>query len=251
MQFLNLTLAQTSENLALDEALLERAESSLNEKQPAELDLEIARIWRPQQTAVILGRGSKYQEEVDLEFCQQNGIPILRRHSGGASVVIGPGSFLYSVVISFSLRPELRDLTLAHQFVMSRVRQSLLKFVPGLEIQGVCDLTYQSKKVSGNSLKVARHHFMYHGTILYQFDLERLARCLLTPPRQPEYRQGRPHSDFVANLPVLDPALFEEQFPAEFQRAWGTDSELQAWPETETGKLATEKYSTDDWNFRR
>lgn len=260
MHFLNLTLDSTSENLALDEALLDRAEDHWQAQPsgatPDEWDAgEVARLWQPDRYAVILGRGSKVAEEVNQEYCQQNQIPIYRRHSGGASVVIGPGSMLYSVILSLAGRPELRDLSRAHHHVMSRIQQAVQRTTAStggeVTVQGICDLTLAHQKVSGNSLKVARNHFLYHGTILFDFDLDLLASCLRTPPRQPEYRQGRSHRDFVANLPAGDPTTFASRFARAFEESWGVRETLIQWPAGETRQLAAEKYESDEWNFRR
>ena len=55
-------------------------------------------------------------------------------------------------------------------------------------------------------MRVKREHLLYHGTLLYDFPLEMIGRCLAMPPREPDYRQARPHDAFVANLP-LDAAM--------------------------------------------
>ena len=43
---------------------------------------------------------------------------------------------------------------------------------------------------------------MVHCSILYDFPIERIARYLKMPRRQPEYRAGRSHEDFLVNLPL-------------------------------------------------
>ena len=48
-------------------------------------------------------------------------IPILRRSSGGAAIVAGPGCLMYAVVLSYEARPELRDISRAHAFVLDRL----------------------------------------------------------------------------------------------------------------------------------
>ncbi len=48
---------------------------------------------------------------------------------------------------------------------------------------------------------------MVHCSILYQFPIERIVRYLAIPARQPAYRQGRAHRDFVANLEVTRQVL--------------------------------------------
>src|SRR6188768_2218257 len=114
MQFLDLTLPTLAENLALDEALLDEAEASGG---PA----ECLRFWESAELAVILGRSSRAAMEADLEACRTDNVPVLRRCSGGCAVVIGPGCWVYSVVLSYELRPYLRSIDEVHHFVLGRV----------------------------------------------------------------------------------------------------------------------------------
>ena len=50
-------------------------------------------------------------------------------------------------------------------------------------------------------------HLLYHGTVLYDFNLELIDECLTMPPRVPDYRASRDHRDFVTNLPLVAAAI--------------------------------------------
>ena len=101
MRYLDLTLPGPAENLALDEALLEEAEST-------GMPLETLRLWEAPQHAVVIGRSSHMAAEVRGDVCRELNVPVLRRISGGAAVVVGPGCLMYAVVLSLRLRPHLR-----------------------------------------------------------------------------------------------------------------------------------------------
>jgi lipoate-protein ligase A len=103
LTLLDLTLPTAAENLALDEALLDEAEAAGGSQ-------ELLRLWEPQQTLVVVGRGSQLAHEVDLAACRRDGVPVLRRSSGGAAIVSGRGCLMYAVVLSQTLRPELRSI---------------------------------------------------------------------------------------------------------------------------------------------
>jgi lipoate-protein ligase A len=111
--------------------------------------------------------------------------------------------------------------------------------------QGISDLALNGQKVSGNSLRCKRHALLYHGTLLYDFPLDRLASCLRTAPRQPEYRAGRGHREFVTNLSVSAEAL-----RAALRTAWPTTGLMAAWPRELTERLIAERYSREEWNLR-
>lgn len=237
MLVLHLTLPTPEENLALDEALLDEAE-----EQPE--PQEILRFWEPARPLVVLGRSSKVAAEARLGACTADGVPVLRRCSGGAAIVAGPGCLMYGVVLSYDLHPELRSLDLAHRFVLSRLREALLPFA-GVQIRGTSDLALGEDKVSGNSLRCKRGHLLYHGTLLYEFDLTLLGKYLGTAPRQPAYRKGRTHSQFVTNLPLSAGDL--KQAVCSVFDAQGV---LAEWPRERTGQLVTDRYSQASWNLR-
>ena len=238
MQLLDLTLDTAAANLALDEALLESAEIDVEHD-------EVLRIWESPKPIVVLGRSSPFQREVNLSYCDENSIEILRRSSGGQTVVAGPGCLMYCVLISYRKRPQLRMIDRAHQFVMSRIQECLLNIGIEVQISGICDLTIDNRKVSGNSLRCKKNFFIYHGTFLYDFAVELIQNCLNQPIRKPDYRGERSHHDFVTTIPLTAATLRSvlcEAFKAKMNFA--------SWPEGLTQKLAQEKYSDDGWNRR-
>lgn len=191
---------------------------------------------------VVVGRSSRVELEVRLETCRELNIPVLRRVSGGATVLAGPGCLMYALVLDYRLRPDLRAVDNAHRWVLGKLATALKPFAPELNCRGTSDLAIGSLKVSGNSARCRREHILYHGTLLYDFPLPLIERCLKQPPRMPDYREGRPHERFIANLPV-DAAtlrrLLVETFDAREPR--------ETWPEEGVARLASEKYGRAEW----
>ena len=223
----------------MDEALLEEAELAGHAA-------GTLRFWESPRHAVVLGRSSVSADEVDLAFCEQQGMAVMRRCSGGASVVVGPGCLMYSVVLPIEARPELARIDNAHCFVLQTMLRGIHTLVPDATCAGTSDLASDSKKFSGNSLRVKRTHLLYHGTLLYDFPLELIQQCLRTAPRQPEYRSGRDHLDFVRNLPIAKAPLQNA-----IAKAWGANSLRADWPRHSTSQLATSRYLKREWNLAR
>lgn len=236
MRHLDLTLPTAEENLALDEALLDEAEGS------AEPD-EVLRLWESPLPLVVVGRSSRLDEEVDLPAARRRGVPVLRRASGGAAVVAGPGCLMYAIVLSYQRRPELRMIDLAHRCVLETLLAGLRPLVDGLSRQGTSDLVWQGRKFSGNSLRCKRRALLYHGTLLYDFPLESLGELLRAPPREPAYRRGRAHGEFVTNLPLSSAAL-----RAALRSAWQAEEPVDGWPRPAVARLVDEKYARAEWN---
>ena len=102
-----------------------------------------------------------------------------------------------------------------------------------------------SKKFSGNSQRRKKNFLLFHGTFLLNFDLALVGEYLRMPSLQPDYRASRSHDDFLMNLNL--PA---DQVKAALQAAWNATDELQNFPEQDARKLATQKYSTNEWNLK-
>ncbi len=231
---MDLTLPSPAENLALDEALLDEAEAGQMG--------ELLRLWSPDHYAVILGRHSQRDVEVNLDFCEAEGIPVLRRMSGGATILYGPGCLMSSVLLSYERRTKLRDLSFVHEFVLGKVAEAL----PKSKLRGTSDLAIADQKISGNSLRCKRNHLLYHGTLLFDFRLEMIGQALLTPPRQPDYRAGRAHDDFVTNYPAT-----EADLRAGMVSAWQATAQRTAWPQERVARLVEERYANAAWTNAR
>jgi lipoate-protein ligase A len=240
MRFLDLTLPGAAENLALDEALLLAAESGSGG--------EVLRVWEWPHPAVVLGSGCKLAEDVDEAACRADGVPVLRRSSGGGTVLLGPGCLCYSLVLALGHASELAEIRPSYAFILERVARAVRAAAGGAGVgpRGTSDLAVREMKFSGNAQQRKRRHLLHHGTLLYAFDLARVGRYLRPPPRQPEYRGGRDHAAFLQNLPTT---------PAELRRrlreAWQAEEETHEWPEAEVARLAAEKYASLDWIRRR
>jgi len=239
MRLLDLTLATPAENLALDEALLDEAEESAE-------PLETLRLWESPEAIVVVGRNSRVEDEVNARACRADGVPILRRTSGGCAIVAGPGSLMYAVVLSYALRPELRMLERTHQFVLGTIAAGLAPLKIDAKLRGTCDLALGDLKFSGNSLRCRRRALVYHGTLLHDFSLPLVETYLKMPPRQPDYRRDRAHGAFVTNLPV-DAASLKQALIA----AWQAVPMEGDWPREATRIAAKERYARDEWNLAR
>jgi len=238
MQFLDLTLPTAAENLALDEALLLEAEAGRGG--------EVLRLWEWPTPAVVLGAGCRLAEDVDEAACVADGVPILRRSSGGGTVLLGKGCLLFSLVLACERSPALREIPSSNAYILNRVRGALADLLPDIELAGTSDLAAGGRKFSGNAQQRKRYHLLHHGTLLYGLDLSLLPRYLRLPTRQPEYRAGRGHADFLMNLPV-DGAELRRRL----RNGWQATDGLAGWSGDEVRRLAEEKYTQAEWIKRR
>lgn len=238
MKHLDLSLPHPAGNLALDEALLEGCETG---RTGAAL-----RFWESPVSFVVVGYANAAAREVDLDACRALGVPVLRRISGGGTVVQGPGCLNYTLVVPIATDPAWEGITTTNQRVME-VHAHVTSQLLGREVrrEGDTDLAVGGVKFSGNAQRRKLRSLVFHGTFLLDFDLALIERLLPMPSRQPGYRQERAHGAFVANVPLERAAL-----KAALAAAWQASEPLEEWPMGPTQQLVREKYSRDDWNLK-
>ncbi len=180
-----------AENLALDVELAKSADAT---------GRHLVRFWWGDGPAVVLGSSEQAEEVVDTSACEELGVPVLKRCSGGGTVLQNGGVLNYSLIT-----PAPTHLDVATSFCQGTnlVRAILSKFgVTGVP-QGTSDVAVEDRKISGNAQARRWKAVLVHGTLLVDFDFALAERVLLHPPREPEYRQGRSHRDFLVTLRAL------------------------------------------------
>ena len=238
MQCLDLTLPTPEANLACDEALLDDCE----EKQ----DREILRFWESPVPFVVLGLASRRDLEVNVPACEARGIPILRRCSGGGTVVQGPGCLSYTLILRITDNGPLERIDSTNAFIMER-HGRLLAEATGLPIrhQGVTDLALGQQKFSGNAQRRRRRFLLFHGTFLLDFPIPLLEEILPYPPKTPRYRRKRPHRTFLTNM-GQPPARIKDLLA----RSWNAAPGRVDLPADAITSLVESKYSVPGWNER-
>jgi lipoate-protein ligase A len=235
----DITLATPAENLALDEVLLH-----LVDEDPSRA---ILRTWEPTSHFVVVGRSNQVGTEVNVEQCRIEATPIFRRSSGGGAVVVGPGCLAYALVLPLTDPLRAVGVSGVTRLVMETIASGLQPVIPNVTVCGTSDLVVGDRKFSGNSQRWLKRAFLHHGTILCGFDLPRIGRLLLQPTRQPDYRVGRTHTDFVTNVTVPRDVVLSL-----LVTAWnGLSARCPAEQMTEAYSLAQSRYESDDWNRER
>jgi lipoate-protein ligase A len=238
MKYCDLTFPSPQENLACDEALLDLAEQVGNG--------EVLRIWEPAQYFVVVGYGNEISKEVDAASCKQNNIPILRRCTGGGTVLQGPGVLNYSLILQVEAAEALGSIAGANRYIMERHRSALGDLLGSpVEVCGHTDLAIGGLKFSGNAQRRKKRWLLFHGSFLLDLDLGLIQKVLPMPSKQPDYRRGRRHSEFLMNLKVEVGTMKEALL-----KVWEAEEPFEEMPFTRVQTLARDKYGRDDWNSR-
>lgn len=245
MELLALTaehLADPARLLALDEVALDFTEAT---------GRELFWLWESPHPWVVVGLGQAVAVEANLESCRQSGISVFRRCSGGGAVVQGPGCLCYAVTLRVERDPALGAVTTTNSWIMERLCRAIQgQSANEIAVHGHTDLAFRDgvnwRKFSGNAQRRRRSALLFHGTMLHAFDLSRITDCLRHPSAEPDYRAGRSHREFVANLPVGG-----ETLKTVLVECWAAEAVAHGFPWADVETLAERRYRTADWNFRR
>ncbi|HEY3467105.1 MAG TPA: lipoate--protein ligase family protein [Amycolatopsis sp.] len=167
-----------AENLAFDEALLRVAPES-----------PVLWLWR-NPICVVVGRGQRIAREVRIEECARDGVPVLRRASGGGTVFHDPGNLNVTLVLP---GPTDRPLETLGQVMSAAVDQ--LGLVPRIGDRG---LFVGDAKLCGFAVFRTKGVLLAHSTLLVETSASLVGRYLTSAP--PDPRPLDSHRSPVASL---------------------------------------------------
>lgn len=146
--------------------------------------------------AIVLGISGKVEELVDPEKHKQNRIPLIKRFSGGGTVVVDEDTLF----ISFICQKELHPFPCYPEPIM-RWSEELYKeafALPGFHLREN-DYAIGERKCGGNAQYLRKERWVHHTTFLWDYREERMD-LLLHPKKTPKYREGRKHEEFICRL---------------------------------------------------
>ena len=238
MKYIDLSFPTPEENLACDEALLEYSEESSK--------AEVLRFWESKRYFVVLGYSRKFHLEVNAEACHKHGIPVLRRPSGGGTVLQGPGCLNYSLILNLENGRPLKTITETNQYVLNQHKKSLEPVLgKAIQICGISDLTFGALKFSGNAQRRKKSFVLFHGTFLLDFKIPLIEEILTIPPVQPDYRKNRTHGDFLVNLNAE-----RETIKKALTEVWSAHEAIDSVPHQKINQLIQERYAKHAWNLK-
>ena len=156
------------------------------------------RVYSPSWPCAVLGIGSLPDRELDLAACIQDRLPLYRRRGGGCSVILDPGNVVVSTVFRVQgIADTHRYFRAATEWMISALQQLGFDHV----VQGgTSDLVLDDRKIGGSCVYRSKDFLYYSASLLVDPRIELSERYLRRPPREPAYRRGRLHRDFMGRL---------------------------------------------------
>ena len=250
-------------NMAIDEALfLSYQENS---------SVPILRLYGWQPASFSFGCFQKPQDILNLEGCEKEGIPLVRRPTGGGlifhnkeitySLILAPSDLGLSLGVKESFEKITHFLISAYRSIGLEATFAKDIFKPSwlngsraefcFSRSEEYDILIHGKKIGGNAQKRKRNLILQHGSVPFSFDKNRIHKFL----KNPEYLQNLKITslDELTNRKI-DYNGFATLMIEAFSRYFQTNlkkSDLTPEEKSLKEELVTHKYANFEWNLYR
>ncbi len=167
-------------NLATEEYLLKHRSEN------------IFMLWQS-ENAVVIGKNQNVHAEVNTDYTLKQDIAIARRYSGGGAVYQDMGNI------------NLTFIENRHEITFDRYVKRVTAFLSSLGINAQADrrlsITVDGRKVSGSAQCIYKHRVMYHCTLLYASDLNKLYNSLAAHMQETDRSSAMPTARAVKSVP--------------------------------------------------
>ena len=174
MSELRVLVVERPENAYLNLAI----EEAVTRARGRNLVPDTLRIWR-NRNAVIVGLFQITEDEVDIEECVKLSVQVVRRFTGGGTVYHDLGNINYAIALHRSDKRPPPSILESYRYFGQAVVYALKKL--GVEDAGlgkVNDIVIGRRKVGGTAQTRMFNAIFYHGTLLTNTDIEKMAKLL-------------------------------------------------------------------------
>ena len=204
-------------------------------------------LWR-NGSSVIVGKNQNTFAEVNAAFISAENIPVVRRMTGGGAVYHDPGNVNYTLVYH-----ERQPNSDAFANFAAPVVKALKAMGVDAAFSGRNDILVDGRKVSGSAQCCIKERTLFHGTLLFDADMEMLTKVLTPGKLKIESKGVKSVRSRVANLKEFLPELDVESFMKELEKALEgfagvAGSVPEEWQE-KAQTLAGERYRQWAWNW--
>lgn len=202
-------------------------------------------LWQNEPT-VLVGRNQNVYKEVDIEYCNDKGIHIVRRLSGGGTIYTDLENMQYT----FITREQEGD---SFKYFAAPIINALKKLNINAEFTGRNDMVIDGRKFSGNAQYHQGNRVLHHGTILFSVDMYNLQNCLT--PNKKKF-EGKNVSSVKSRVGFLkeytDKTIqeFMDVLEEEICKEYGIIERYDPKDiEEQVLKIQKERFESKEWNF--
>jgi len=177
---------------------MKTSEYNLPDIQLLEDDSKQFLIWIPDKMYIVLGASNQAEEALYIDNVMQDAITVMKRPSGGQTVMLTPNNLIIAAVFSDKRVLKPKDIfNTLNLLIISSIEESGLT---ELSLMGISDIAIAGKKILGSAIYRNKDKLLYHAVLNLSESPATFEKYLKHPVKEPDYRNGRNHTDFVTSL---------------------------------------------------
>jgi lipoate-protein ligase A len=174
----------------------------------AALGREALSLVSPATPYVCIGFHQDAEQEVDLDYCSANHIPVFRRDLGGGAVYLDGDQLFYQLILRKD-NPQVpkRKAAFYEKFLQPVINAYRKVGIPA-EYKPINDLITGTRKISGTGAAEMGDCIVFVGNLIVDFNYEMMSRVLKVPD---EKFRDKIHQTLRDNLSTIRRELGEKQ----------------------------------------
>lgn len=213
-------------------------------------DSDTFMTWR-NEPSVIIGKHQVASREINHFFVESQKLPVIRRITGGGAVYHDLGNINFSFIYS-----DRKENPVDFIFFTKPIILFLRKWGLNATFEGKNNISVDGLKISGNSAHIYKNKVLHHGTLLFNTDLESLAKSVKGSEEHYKDKSVRSVRAEIANISsLLKEKLSVEEFMSSFGKFIFTTfpgsyhDDLNSIEKESIARLVEEKYKKLAWNY--
>ena len=155
-------------------------------------------IWIPDKVYIVLGASNNPADALNMDMVEKDQITVLKRPSGGQTVILTPNNIIIAAVYFDKKTMQPKDVfQQINKLIISTIEHT---GIHDLSLMGISDIAISGKKILGSAIYRSKDALLYHAVLNLGEPSITFERYLKHPSKEPEYRQGRSHAEFVTSL---------------------------------------------------
>ncbi len=140
--------------------------------------IECVVLTEPQNTCISLGYFDNALKFLDFDYIDKHGIPVIRRQTGGGTVLLHQGQIFYQFIFSKSNKTVPLKMESVYKYFSNIIIEVYKRL--GLEAQyrPIADILIKDKKISGQGAGDIENMLVFVGNILLDFDFYAMANII-------------------------------------------------------------------------
>jgi len=155
-------------------------------------------VWQPEESVIVLGQSNSMEAALYSDAVAKDSLRVTKRPSGGETVILTPSTIAFTIAKRFPVMIPFKEyFRLVNSVVVAGLEEMGVSW---LGSKGISDITIGNRKILGSSMRKVNDRLVYHAVLNLGEDPAIFGRYLRHPGREPDYRAGRSHSEFVTSM---------------------------------------------------